>query len=119
MLPDTPSFDPWLTCWEVVDLVARLSGQVTVLLSTHILADVQQVCDTVGVLRAGRLLYQGSLDELLVGRADWPTSHLVGSLHVLARGGDPGEFLPTAAVTLALGALAVAAANWRLGRRDV
>jgi len=53
---------------EVLDLVARLSGQVTVLLSTHILADVQEVCDTVGVLRAGRLLYQGSLDELLVGR---------------------------------------------------
>ena len=53
---------------EVFDLVARLSGQVTVLLSTHILADVQEVCDTVGVLRAGRLLYQGSLDELLVGR---------------------------------------------------
>jgi ABC-2 type transport system ATP-binding protein len=54
---------------EVLDLVARLSGQVTVLLSTHLLADVQQVCDAVGVLRAGRLLYQGSLDELLVGRA--------------------------------------------------
>jgi ABC-2 type transport system ATP-binding protein len=54
---------------EVLDLVARLGGQATVLLSTHLLADVQQVCDTVGVLRAGRLLYQGSLDELLVGRA--------------------------------------------------
>jgi ABC-2 type transport system ATP-binding protein len=53
---------------EVLDLVARLSGQVTVLLSTHLLADVQQVCDTVGVLRAGRLLYQGPLDDLLVGR---------------------------------------------------
>src|SRR6266511_197903 len=54
---------------EVLDLVARLSGQVTVLLSTHVLADVQQVCDAVGVLRAGRLLYQGPLDDLLVGRA--------------------------------------------------
>jgi ABC-2 type transport system ATP-binding protein len=53
---------------EVLDLVARLSGQVTVLLSTHILSDVEEVCDTVGVLRAGRLLYQGPLDELLVGR---------------------------------------------------
>lgn len=53
---------------EVLDLVARLGGQATVLLSTHLLADVQEVCDAVGVLRAGRLLYQGSLDELLVGR---------------------------------------------------
>jgi ABC-2 type transport system ATP-binding protein len=39
-----------------------------VVFSSHILADVQEVCDTVGVLRAGRLLYQGPLDELLVGR---------------------------------------------------
>jgi ABC-2 type transport system ATP-binding protein len=54
---------------EVLDLVARLSGRATVLLSTHILADVHEVCDTVGVLRAGRLLYQGPLDRLLVGRA--------------------------------------------------
>lgn len=54
---------------EVLDLVARLAGTATVLLSTHILADVQEVCDTVGVLRAGRLIYQGPLDDLLVGRA--------------------------------------------------
>lgn len=54
---------------EVLDLVTRLGGQATVLLSTHILADVQHVCDTVGVLRDGRLLYQGPLDALLVGRA--------------------------------------------------
>jgi hypothetical protein len=50
--------------------------------------------------------------------ADWLPSHLVGSLPALAGGGDPGEFLPAAA-TLALGAAAVAAATWRLGRRDV
>ena len=29
------------------------------MLSSHILADVQEVCDTVGILRAGRLLFQG------------------------------------------------------------
>jgi len=40
-----------------------------VILSSHILADVHEVCDTVGILRAGRLLYQGSLDSLLVGQA--------------------------------------------------
>ena len=52
---------------EVLDLIARLPA--TTLLSSHILADVQEVCDTVGILRAGRLLYQGPLDALLVGRA--------------------------------------------------
>jgi ABC-2 type transport system ATP-binding protein len=54
---------------EVLTLIGRLRGSATVVLSTHILADVQEVCDTVGVLRDGRLLYQGPLDELLVGRA--------------------------------------------------
>ena len=54
---------------EVLDLLTRLRGRATVLLSSHILADVQEVSDTVGVLRAGRLLYQGMLEDLLVGRA--------------------------------------------------
>jgi ABC-2 type transport system ATP-binding protein len=52
---------------EVLDLVKRVGRQATVLFSSHILADVQQVSDRVGVLRAGRLLYQGPLEELLVG----------------------------------------------------
>jgi ABC-2 type transport system ATP-binding protein len=54
---------------EVLDLIARLRGRATVILSSHILSDVQEVCDTVGVLRAGRLLFQGPLERLLVGRA--------------------------------------------------
>ena len=54
---------------EVLDLIARLRGRATVILSSHILSDVQEVCDTVGVMRAGRLLFQGPLERLLVGRA--------------------------------------------------
>ena len=54
---------------EVLDLMAHLRGQATIILSSHILADVQEVCDTVGVLRAGRLLFQGTLEDLLVGKA--------------------------------------------------
>jgi ABC-2 type transport system ATP-binding protein len=54
---------------EVLDLIARLRGHATVILSSHILTDVQEVCDAVGVLRAGRLLFQGPLENLLVGRA--------------------------------------------------
>jgi ABC-2 type transport system ATP-binding protein len=53
----------------VLDLIVRLRGQATVVLSSHILADVQEVCDTVGILRDGRLLFQGSLEQLLVGHA--------------------------------------------------
>ena len=36
--------------------------------SSHILADVQEVCDTVGILRNGRLAYQGSVAHLLSER---------------------------------------------------
>lgn len=61
------ALDP-LGRYEVLELVRRLSRRSTVLFSSHILADVQRVCDTVGVLREGRLLYQGPLEELLTER---------------------------------------------------
>lgn len=54
---------------EVLDLIARERGRRTVILSSHILSDVQEVCDTVGILRAGKLLYQGALRDLLTGAA--------------------------------------------------
>lgn len=54
---------------EVLDVVTRLRGKATVMFSSHILADVQEVCDRVGILRQGRLLFEGPLSDLLVGRA--------------------------------------------------
>jgi len=54
---------------EVLDLITTLRGQATVLFSSHILGDVQEVCDTVGILHHGHLLFQGPLSDLLVGRA--------------------------------------------------
>ena len=50
---------------EVLDLIGRLARSTTVVLSTHILADVQQVCDVVGVIDHGRLRYQGPIADLL------------------------------------------------------
>jgi ABC-2 type transport system ATP-binding protein len=61
------ALDP-LGRYEVLELVGRLSVGSTILFSSHILADVQRVCDTVGVLREGRLLYQGPLEALLTER---------------------------------------------------
>jgi ABC-2 type transport system ATP-binding protein len=58
------ALDP-LGRYEVLELVSRLATRSTVLFSSHILADVQRVCDTVGVLRQGRLLFQGPLEGLL------------------------------------------------------
>jgi ABC-2 type transport system ATP-binding protein len=42
---------------------AKERGQ-TVLLSSHILSEVEALCDRVGILRAGRLIEQGTLAEL-------------------------------------------------------
>ena len=42
---------------------ARERGQ-TVFLSSHILSEVEAVCDRVGILRAGRLVDEGTLREL-------------------------------------------------------
>jgi ABC-2 type transport system ATP-binding protein len=50
---------------DVLALIERLRGQCTVLMSSHILADVERVCDTVGILARGRLVVEGKKDELL------------------------------------------------------
>ncbi|MFH1331599.1 MAG: ABC transporter ATP-binding protein [Actinomycetota bacterium] len=54
---------------DVLDLVRRLRGEATVVFSSHILADVQEVSDWVGILDRGRLLFQGPVADLLVHHA--------------------------------------------------
>lgn len=54
---------------EVLDLIDRIKGRATVVFSSHILDDVQQVSDEIGILRQGELVYQGSLAGLLEGRS--------------------------------------------------
>jgi ABC-2 type transport system ATP-binding protein len=50
---------------EVLDMVSALRGASTVVFSSHILDDVQQVCDNVGILKQGQLVYEGTLDQLV------------------------------------------------------
>jgi ABC-2 type transport system ATP-binding protein len=40
----------------------------TVFVSSHLLAEIQQVCEHLVVIEAGRLLFQGGVDELLAAR---------------------------------------------------
>lgn len=51
---------------EFLDLIVTLSReeQITVLLSSHHLHQVQQVCDRVGIFVSGKLLAQGNVAEL-------------------------------------------------------
>ena len=50
---------------EVLDLVTGMRGRATVMFSSHILDDVQEVCDEIGILRRGQLVYDGSLEGLI------------------------------------------------------
>jgi len=55
---------------EVRALVCALAADgVTVLLSSHLLSEVEQVCTHVGVMHVGKLVAQGTLDSLRQGRA--------------------------------------------------
>ena len=50
---------------ELLELIERLRGQCTVFMSTHILADVERVCDSVGIINHGRLVVEAPQDELI------------------------------------------------------
>ena len=56
---------------EVRELIASLRDQgKTVFMSTHILSDVEALCDEVAILRKGKLAASGTLDDLLVSHAE-------------------------------------------------
>jgi lantibiotic transport system ATP-binding protein len=55
---------------EVRSLIASLAAEgTTVMLSTHLLSEVEQVCDHVGVMHLGRLVAQAPLRELRASTA--------------------------------------------------
>lgn len=54
---------------DVLEMIDRLRGDTTIFLSSHILADVDRVCDTIGVIHAGELLLVADREELLATHA--------------------------------------------------
>jgi ABC-2 type transport system ATP-binding protein len=55
---------------DMRDLVRRLAGEgITVLLSSHLLGEVEELCNRVAIIQKGRVVYEGSLRELLAGAA--------------------------------------------------
>jgi ABC-2 type transport system ATP-binding protein len=53
---------------EMRKLIKELGGDHTVLLSTHILPEVEAICDHVIIIAGGRIVTKGSLDELRESR---------------------------------------------------
>jgi ABC-2 type transport system ATP-binding protein len=63
----TNGFDPQGMV-EMRDLIRRLGqGNRTVLLSSHLLGEVEQICQRVGVIQGGHLISEGTLHELRGG----------------------------------------------------
>jgi ABC-2 type transport system ATP-binding protein len=51
---------------DMRELIKRLAQEgITILLSSHILAEVEELCNRVAIVRKGSIIYEGRLDELL------------------------------------------------------
>ena len=69
--------DPPLLIWDeptagldpsarrfTLDLIAGLGKAKTVVIATHILNDIDQICDHLGIMQEGRMIYTGSMQDL-------------------------------------------------------
>jgi ABC-2 type transport system ATP-binding protein len=75
---------------EIRELLVELARMgKTVFFSTHILADVAEICTRVGIIEAGQIVATGTLDELQRGLATQRAVHI----HVLDRAAEAQEFL--------------------------
>jgi ABC-2 type transport system ATP-binding protein len=90
MILDEPTngLDPQGTR-EVRALIRQIAADgTTVFVSSHLLAEVEQICSHVGVMRAGELVFQGTLDEMRgrgVARILVRTAETARAEQVLAR----------------------------------
>jgi ABC-2 type transport system ATP-binding protein len=80
---------------QIRDLIVDLRRRgITVLLSSHLLAQVQEVCDRVGILANGALVREGRLEELLAVEnqtelvLENASDKLVNEIEVLAANSD-------------------------------
>ena len=65
---------------DVLDILAQIREETTVIFSTHILSDVERVCDRAAVIHQGKLVLEGTLAQLKARR---------GSPGVLIEFSDP------------------------------
>ena len=59
----TSALDP-LGRKEILNILREIRGETTVVFSTHILSDVERICDYMCVLHKGDIVLKGTIDEL-------------------------------------------------------
>lgn len=73
---------------EVRSLIRELKGEHTIILSTHILPEVQAMCERIIIINRGRIVAEDSLDGL--------TNRMAGSLEVKLKVARPSADVETA-----------------------
>ena len=109
---------------DMRQLVRRLADAgITVLLSSHLMGEVEELCDRVAIVRTGRVVYEGSLPQLLAstaGRYELRTTDDVRAAEVAAdRPGIEGVRFAGGGLTLTAGEEAVAALSIALGEAGI
>lgn len=59
----TSALDP-LGRKEILDILFQVKGKTTVIFSTHILSDVERICDNIAVLNKGKIVLSGSIQDI-------------------------------------------------------
>jgi ABC-2 type transport system ATP-binding protein len=54
---------------DLLELISGLRGEATVVFSTHVLSDVERICDRIAILDRGRRITEGLLEDLLAAHA--------------------------------------------------
>lgn len=49
---------------EILDILSIAKERTTIVFSTHILSDVERICDSIGILNEGKLVLQGTVSEI-------------------------------------------------------
>ncbi len=50
---------------DIIDIIRELKKDLTILYSTHILEDAQKVCDTIGLIEGGKMLFEKPLKTVI------------------------------------------------------
>ena len=69
---------------EILDILLKVKEKTTVIFSTHILSDVERICDEIAILRDGKIVLNGTLSQIR-------DNHIVDCLEVSFKNKDDFE----------------------------
>ncbi|WP_455544309.1 ABC transporter ATP-binding protein [Intestinibacter sp.] len=72
---------------EILDILLKVKEKTTVIFSTHILSDVERICDEIAILREGKIVLSGELSKI-------QAEHIVDCLEISFKNKDDfGRFI--------------------------